>query len=470
MSDAKTKIVATLGPSSDSYDTIRALVEEGLDLVRINMSHGSHQEHLKKIEAVKRLREEGKLIALMLDLKGPKIRCGMFENDGVEFNKGDITRIVKEDVLGNKERFSVSYKNLYNDLNIGDKFTFDDGILVFEVIDKEEDEVIVCRANNQHLLKNRKGLNAPYIKLMNEYLSQKDLDDIEFGCSQPINYLAASFVRRKEDVIEIRELLAKYNRDDIRIIAKIESPEAVENIDEILEVSNAVMIARGDLGVEVELQEVPQIQKELVRKCNIAGKPVIIATHMLESMQTNPRPTRAEVSDVFNAVLDGADAIMLSGESASGKYPVESVRVQNEIAIKAEEILDYERLAREFYDSSNKSQGDAIGMSVATSVLMLNAKLVVIISSSFSAIRKLAKFKFKAPIVAVIDNKEAAINLNGLYYGIEAHYSAKNIADKEDYAIRLAKKRGIKKGENIIFVGVDEESKKANLMKIMQVK
>ena len=470
MNNAKTKIVGTIGPSSDNYQTMKALVEEGLDLIRINMSHGSHQEHLKKIEIAEQLREEGYLVGLMVDLKGPKIRCGMFENDCVEFKKGDITRIVKEEIIGNKDRFTISYKNLYEDLIVGDKFTFDDGVLIFEVIDKEDGDVLVCKAHNDHILKNRKGLNAPYIKLMNEYLSEKDINDIEFACKYPINYIAASFVRRKDDVLLIRKLLAKYNREDIKIVAKVESPEAVENIDDILEVSNAVMIARGDLGVEVELQSVPQIQKELVKKCNVAGKPVIVATHMLESMQTNPRPTRAEVSDVFNAVLDGADAIMLSGESASGKYPVESVRVQNDIAKKAEEILDYEKLANDFYESSNKSQGDAIGISVSKSVLMLDAKLVVVISSSFSAIRKLAKFKFKAPIAAVIDDKDSAINLNGLYYGINAYYNKRKISNKEEYALKLAKKYGIKKGENIIFVGVDEESKKANTMKIMQVK
>ena len=470
MVNAKTKLVATLGPSSSTYQTIKALVDNGLDLARINMSHGSYKEHQEKIEIIEQLRKEGHLLAIMMDLKGPKIRCGSFENDGVDFHKGDITRIVKEDVLGNRERFSISYKELYDDVDVGDKFTFDDGILAFQVIDKEENKVLVCKALNDHFLKNKKGLNAPYIKLMNEYISDVDEKDIEFACSMPINYIAASFVRRKQDVIEIRKLLAKYNRDDIRIVSKIENPEGVENIDEILEVSNAIMVARGDLGVEVELQDVPQIQKELIKKCNIAGKPVIVATHMLESMQNNPRPTRAEVSDVFNAILDGADAIMLSGESASGKYPIESINTQNMIAIKAEEILNYEKLANDFYESSNKSQGDAIGISVSKSILMLDAKLVVIVSSSFSAIRKLAKFKFKVPIVAVINDKDLAIDLNGLYYGIEAYYNARKINDKEDYAVKVAKKHGVKKGESIIFVGVDEDSKKANMMKIIQVK
>ena len=469
MRNAKTKLVATLGPSSDNYEIIKQLVLEGMDLVRINMSHGTHKEHQQKIEIIEKLRQEGYLTAIMLDLKGPKIRCGLFENDGVQFYKDDITRIVKEDVLGTKERFTVSYKDIYNDLSIGDKFTLDDGILCFEVVDKEED-VLVCKSLNDHFLKSRKGLNAPYVKLMNEYISEKDLQDIEFACKQPINYLAASFVRRKEDVMEIRKLLAKYNRDDIRIIAKIESPEAVENIDDILEVSNAIMVARGDLGVEVELQTVPQIQRELVKKCNIAGKPVIIATHMLESMQINPRPTRAEVSDVFNAVLDGADAIMLSGESASGKYPIESVRTQNDIAKKAEEMLDYEKLANDFYESSNKSQGDAIGIGVSKSVLMLDAKLVVIVSSSFSAIRKLAKFKFKAPILAITSDQKSAIDLNGLYYGIQANYVKKSITNIDSYVNNAAKKHGVKKGENIILVGVDSNNNKANMMKIIQVK
>lgn len=467
----KTKVIATIGPSSESYEMIKELADNGLDLVRINMSHGKHSEHLKKIEVVKKLQDEGYMIAILLDLKGPKIRCGSFENDGVQFNKGDITRIVKEEVLGNKQRFTISYKNLYEDVKVGDKFTFDDGILIFRVIDKEENtKSLVCEALNDHYLKNKKGLNAPYIKLMNEYLSDVDIKDIKFACTQPINYVAASFARRKEDVLEIRKLLSSYGRDDIKIVAKIESPEGVENIDDIIEVSNAIMVARGDLGVEVDLEEVPNIQKELIKKCNVAGKPVIVATHMLESMQTNPRPTRAEVSDVFNAILDGADAIMLSGESASGKYPVESVKTQNIIATKAEEVLDYEKLANEFYESSNKSQGDAIGISVSKSVLMLDAKLVVIISNSFSAIRKLAKFKIKAPIAAVVNDKDLAIALNGLYYGIDAIYDAKKINNKETYALKLSKKLGVNKGERIIYVGVDDESNKTNMIKIMQVK
>lgn len=466
----KTKIVATIGPSSDSYDKLKALLDAGLDLARINLSHGTHEEHKRKLDAIDKLREEGYLLGVMMDLKGPKIRCGLFENDAVDFKAGDVVRIVKEDVLGNRERFSVSYKGLYDDLSVGDKFTFDDGLLGFKVIKKEENSTLVCEVLNNYTLKSRKGLNAPYIKLMNEYISEKDEKDIEFLVKENVNFVAASFVRRKEDVIEIRRLLAKHNRDDIRIISKIESPEGVENIDEILEVSNAIMVARGDLGVEVDLTEVPEIQKELIHKCNLAGKPVIVATHMLDSMQTNPRPTRAEVSDVFNAILDGADAVMLSGESATGKYPVESVKTQDMIARKAEEILDYEKFANEFYESSNKSQGDAIGISVAKSALMLDAKLIVMFSNEFSAVRKLSKFKIKAPIVALVNDKNAAQALSGLYYGVNPIYCGKKNVNKEEYALKIAKKQGVKKGENIIFVGVNEENNKADTMKIMQVR
>lgn len=474
MDDCKTKLVATLGPSSSDYETIKELVLAGLDLARINMSHGTYEEHAAKIKIIERLQDEGHLVAIMTDLKGPKIRCGNFENDGVQFNEGDITRIVKEDVLGNKERFTTTYKGLYEDLSIGNVFTFDDGVLSFEVIDKEKDnEAIVCKALNSHYLKNRKGLNAPNIKLMNEYISEVDLRDLEFICSQNVDYIAASFVRRQEDIIELKKVLVEHGREDIKIVSKIESPEGVNNIDEILEVSNAVMVARGDLGVEVALEDVPFIQKQVIKKCNIAGKPVIVATHMLESMQITPRPTRAEVSDVFNAVLDGADAIMLSGESASGKYPVESVKVQARIAKKAEEILDYEKFASEFYESSNKSQGDAIGISVSKSCLMLDAKLVVIVSNSFTAARKLAKFKIKAPVLAVVKDKDLAITLNGLYYGITAIYDEREqdltYEEKEQLALDLAKKMGVKPKETIIFVGSNSKINKSNAMKILQV-
>lgn len=473
MQECKTKLVATLGPSSSDYETIKKLADAGLNLARINMSHGTYDEHSKKIEIIKRLQEEGYLIAILMDLKGPKIRCGLFENDSVLFEEGDITRIVKEDVVGNKERFSVTYKGLYDDLCVGNRFTFDDGMLIFEVVDKEENEVLVCKALNKHVLKSRKGLNAPNIKLMNDYISEVDLKDIEYACKQDVQYIGASFVRRKEDLLNLKKVLIDNGREDLKIISKIESPEGVNNIDEILDVSNAIMVARGDLGVEVDMEDVPILQKQIIKKCNVAGKPVIVATQMLESMQNSPRPTRAEVSDVFNAILDGADAVMLSAESASGLYPVESIKTQAKIAKKAEEILDYEKFASDFYESSNKSQGDAIGISVSKSCLMLDAKLVVIISNSYTAARKLTKFKIKAPILAVVKDKELAVALNGLYYGIKAIYNEREsdmtYEEKESLAIKLAKKYGVKEHETIIFVSSNSKNNKSNAMKILQV-
>lgn len=473
MHKCKTKLVATLGPSSSDYETIKKLADAGLNLARINMSHGTYEEHSKKIEIIKKLQEEGYLIAILMDLKGPKIRCGLFENDGVLFEEGDITRIVKEDVLGNKERFSVTYKGLYEDLCVGNKFTFDDGMLIFEVIDKEENGALVCKALNKHFLKNRKGLNAPNIKLMNDYISEVDLKDIEYACKQDVQYIGASFVRKKEDLLELKKVLIDNGREDLKIISKIESPEGVNNIDEILDASNAIMVARGDLGVEVDMEDVPILQKQIIKKCNVSGKPVIVATQMLESMQNSPRPTRAEVSDVFNAILDGADAVMLSAESASGLYPVESITTQAKIAKKAEEILDYEKFASDFYESSNKSQGDAIGISVSKSCLMLDAKLVVIISNSYTAARKLTKFKIKAPILAVVKDKELAIALNGLYYGIDSIYDEREAdmtyEEKENLAIELAKEYGVKEHETIIFVSSNSKNNKSNAMKILQV-
>jgi pyruvate kinase len=262
--DCKTKLVATLGPSSSDYETIKRFAIEGLDLARINMSHGTYDEHSQKIEIIEKLQNEGYLIAIMTDLKGPKIRCGTFENNGVEFKTGDITRIVKDDVLGNKERFTTTYKGLYDDLSVGDKFTFDDGMLLFEVVNKEtENEVLVCKALNNHFLKSKKGLNAPNVKLLNEYISDADVRDIDYICTKNVNYVAASFVRRKEDLIELKNMLVERGREDIKIVAKIESPEGVNNIDEILEISNAVMVARGDLGVEVALEDVPSFRNKL---------------------------------------------------------------------------------------------------------------------------------------------------------------------------------------------------------------
>lgn len=470
----KTKIIATLGPSTSDYKTLYELAKNGLNLARINFSHGNYKEYKEKLNILKKIyKENNLLVSVMFDLKGPKIRCHKFKDGEAMFYKGDLCKIVMKEVLGTKEIFSVNYDDLYDDLRIDDVFAFDDGFLKFKVVDKLKNKTLLCEALNDHLLKDNKGLNASRIKLSNKYISKQDLEDIEFVCSTNASYLAASYIRNKDDILEIKNILRNHSREDIKIVAKIESPEAVDNIDEIILVSDAVMIARGDLGVEVEIEEVPIIQKEIIKRCNMAGKPVIVATHMLESMQNSPLPTRAEVSDVFNAVLDGADAIMLSGETATGKYPLESFLMQAKIAQKAEEIVDYAALANEFYESSNKSQGDAIGISVSKSVLMLNASFVVIISDSFITASKLAKFKIKVPIIAVVKDIASAQILNGLYYGLYPLINDKAISlsyeDKELIAYKIVKEFGAKKGETIILVTDNSKNNKSNSMKILQV-
>ncbi len=470
----KTKIIATLGPSTSDYKTLYELAKNGLNLARINFSHGNYKEYKEKLNILKKIyKENNLLVSVMFDLKGPKIRCNKFKDGEAMFYKGDLCKIVMKEVLGTKEMFSVNYEGLYDDLRIDDVFALDDGFLKFRVIDKLKSKTLLCEALNDHLLKDNKGLNASRIKLSNKYISKQDLEDIEFVCSTNASYLAASYIRNKDDILEIKNILRNHSRGDIKIVAKIESPEAVDNIDEIILVSDAVMIARGDLGVEVEIEEVPIIQKEIIKRCNIAGKPVIVATHMLESMQNSPLPTRAEVSDVFNAVLDGADAIMLSGETATGKYPLESFLMQAKIAQKAEEIVDYADLANFFYESSNKSQGDAIGISVSKSVLMLNASFVVIISDSFITASKLAKFKIRVPIIAVVKDLVSAQILNGLYYGLYPLINDKAISlsyeDKELIAYKIAKEFVAKKGETIILVTDNSKNNKSNSMKILQV-
>ncbi len=473
MEQRKTKIIATIGPSSDSYEMLLSLAKSGLDVARINFSHGSHEEHLAKLENIERIyKEHNIIVSVMCDLKGPKIRTHNFEDGFIEFNKGDITRITMDRVLGNKEMFSVTYSGLYDDLIIGDKFSFDDGKLSFIVIDKEDNNILVCEALNDHYLKSNKGLNAPYVKLNNEYISKADEKDIAFLVKQNISYVAASFVRRKEDLLKLRELLDNHGRKDIKIVSKVESPEALDNIDEIIENSNAIMVARGDLGVEVEPEEVPLLQKLIINKCNIAGKPVIVATHMLESMQYSLSPTRAEVSDVANAILDGSDAVMLSAETATGKYPLESFLMQSRIAKKVENMLDYEKLASQFFEYSNKSQGDAIGIAVSTACLILDVKLVVMVANSLVAARKLAKFKIKSPIIVLINDKFEAQTLNGLYYGIKPLLSNTNLnyEEKEKIALKVARENGIKEGENIILVTDNEDIGKSDSMKVLQVR
>ena len=332
----KTKVVCTIGPASDTYEKCKELYNAGMNVMRINFSHGSYEEHGKKLEIARELWEkDGILIPVMLDTKGPEIRTHLFEGGCAPINTDDIIRISMKEVLGNNHKFSVTFPNLINDVKIGDRIRLDDGNLTLLItdIDKENNE-IVTKALNHHVIKDRRGVNCPDTVISMPYISEKDRNDIIWGCKNEISLIAASFVRTPDDVKEIRKILIENNRPDIKIISKIENPGAVKLIDEIIEVSDGIMVARGDLGVEVPAEDVPVIQRNIILKCRRAGKPVITATQMLDSMKTNPNPTRAEVSDVATAVTEGSDAVMLSAESASGEYPVLAASMQAKIASK----------------------------------------------------------------------------------------------------------------------------------------
>ena len=333
----KTRIVCTIGPASEDEKMLRKLILAGMNVMRLNFSHGDFEEHGGRIKTARKLGKElSKNIAILLDTKGPEIRTGNFVGGQTEFKKGQVSVITTEDIEGTSDRFTITYKELYKDVKPGGFILVNDGQVEL-LVDHVEGEDIVCVCANDGIVKNKRGINVPGIKLGFDYLSEKDIADITFGCEQGVNFIAASFVRRAQDVLDVKKLLIENGHPEIQIIAKIENSEGVENMDEILKVADGIMVARGDLGVEVPAEDVPLIQKEIIKKCRAVGKVVITATQMLDSMQENPRPTRAEVSDVANAIFDGTDAIMLSGESAQGKYPEEAVMTMTKIALKTEE-------------------------------------------------------------------------------------------------------------------------------------
>jgi len=341
----KTKIVCTIGPASDSPEMLKKLIEAGMNVARLNFSHGDFETHGNSIRNIRQAAGElGKTVAILLDTKGPEIRLGKLATEPVELERGQTVILTTEDVLGTRERIPVSHKGLPEDVDVGSTILIDDGLIALTVLDIQGTE-IHCRVENSGPIKSNKGLNVPGVAVSLPGITEKDAADIVFGIRQGVDFIAASFVRRASDVLEIRELLERHGASHIQIIAKIENQQGLENLDEILEVSDGLMVARGDLGVEIPVEEVPLVQKRIIEKCNQAGKPVITATQMLDSMQRNPRPTRAEASDVANAIFDGTDAIMLSGETAAGKYPVESVLMMSRIAERAEAALRYRKFS-----------------------------------------------------------------------------------------------------------------------------
>ncbi|AMA73971.1 pyruvate kinase [Aneurinibacillus sp. XH2] len=465
----KTKIVCTIGPASESIETLKALMEAGMNVARLNFSHGTHEEHGARIAAVRKAASEvGKNVAILLDTKGPEIRTGVLESPSVELIEGETVVLTTEEIKGNEKRVSVTYAGLPNDVHPGCTILIDDGLIELTV-EKVEGTEIYCRIRNGGTLKDRKGVNVPGVQIRLPGITEKDAKDIEFGIEQGIDIIAASFVRKPEDVLEIREILERHNAD-IQIISKIENHEGVKNAVDILAVSDGLMVARGDLGVEIPAEEVPLVQKELIRRCNEAGKPVITATQMLDSMQRNPRPTRAEASDVANAIFDGSDAIMLSGETAAGKYPIEAVKTMNRIAERTEAALAYREILHTHSSAKQMHIPDALSQAVANVAFDLDAAAIITATESGHTARMVSKFRPKAPIIAVTPHEHVCRKL-ALVWGVIPLYSEPTESTDEmlDISVRTAVRSGIvKRGDLVVITaGVPvRESGTTNLLKV----
>lgn len=405
----KTKIVCTIGPASESPEKLKQLMETGMNVTRLNFSHGDHEEHLERIDNIKKIRKQlGMHVAIMLDTKGPEIRIGKFKDKMiVNLSQGDKFTFTTRDIMGDQSIVSVSYKNLPKDLSVGSRILVDDGLVEF-VVEEIDGTEIHTRVVNYGAIKDRKGLNAPSIQINLPALTEKDMGDIKFGVENGVDFIAASFIRKADDVLAIREVLEDCGGEDVHIISKIESEEGVDNLDEIIEVSDGIMVARGDLGVEIENSKVPLVQKEIIRKCNLAGKPVITATQMLDSMTINPRPTRAEVNDVANAILDGSDAVMLSGETAAGKYPVESVQTMVNIALDMEESIDFKRANSKRTELVEDDPTNAISNSVTRIASQLHADAIVAATSSGATARAISKFRPENTLVVTTPSDKVA--------------------------------------------------------------
>lgn len=405
----KTKIVCTIGPASESEEMIEKLINAGMNVARLNFSHGSHEEHKGRIDTIRKVAKRlDKIVAILLDTKGPEIRTHNMKDGIIELERGNEVIVSMNEVEGTPEKFSVTYENLINDVQVGSYILLDDGLIELQVkdIDHAKKEV-KCDILNSGELKNKKGVNLPGVRVSLPGITEKDAEDIRFGIKENVDFIAASFVRRPSDVLEIREILEE-QKANISVFPKIENQEGIDNIEEILEVSDGLMVARGDMGVEIPPEKVPMVQKDLIRQCNKLGKPVITATQMLDSMQRNPRATRAEASDVANAIYDGTDAVMLSGETAAGLYPEEAVKTMRNIAVSAEAAQDYKKLLSDRTKLVETSLVNAIGISVAHTALNLNVKAIVAATESGSTARTISKYRPHSDIIAVTPSEKTA--------------------------------------------------------------
>lgn len=450
----KTKIVCTMGPAVNDRAIIKQLAETGMDIARFNFSHGSHEEHKGRMDMIKSIREEiGRPIAILLDTKGPEIRTGVLKGGNkVTLEEGQLFTLTTEEIEGDEKKVSITYDGLPEDVEIGKHILIDDGLIELEVKNVVGGDII-CQVLNGGELGQRKGVNVPNVPVRLPALTEKDKEDIRFGVEQGVDFIAASFVRSAEGVLAIKALLKECKAPYIPIIAKIENGEGIKNIDEILHCADGIMVARGDLGVEIPAQELPYIQKWLIQKCNDAYKPVITATQMLDSMMRNPRPTRAEVTDVANAVYDGTDAVMLSGETANGKYPVEALSMMVEIVKNAEDHLDYDAILNKVKLHRKKSISSAICYSSVTTSIHLNAKCILTPTASGSTARVMSKFKPKSMIVGVTPNEDALRRMQ-IFRGVYPLKSIPYSTTEEicDEAIELAKVKGLVESGDVVVV------------------
>lgn len=462
----RTKIICTLGPATDNETVMRALIKEGMNVARFNFSHGSHEEQMGRLKMLRRLRTElKKPVAALLDTKGPEIRLAEFETGKTELKTGQRFTLTTDDISGTDERVSITYKNLPDDVKPGDNILIDDGLIGFEVVQIKPVATpknkgvnardIVCRVLNDGVISNRKGVNVPNVDLTMPFISEKDYEDICFAVENDYDYIAASFVRTAKDVMEIRKILAEKGGEDIKIISKIENMQGVRNIDEIIRVSDGIMVARGDMGVEIPLEEVPVMQKMIIKKVCEAGKIVITATQMLDSMMKHPRPTRAEATDVANAIYDGTSAIMLSGETAAGLYPIEAVKTMARIATRTECDINYLQRFRQRKAMCNPDVTNAISHATCTMAGDLSAAAIVTVTKSGRTARMISKYRPGCPVIGECLTEKVCRQLS-LEWGVEPIMinEEKNADKLFEKAVDVAEKAGfVSKGDIVVLTG-----------------
>ncbi|MCI8544791.1 MAG: pyruvate kinase [Bacilli bacterium] len=469
----KTKIIATIGPASSDETTLKSLITDGMDVVRLNLTHADYDFCTDVIDKIHKLNEELKTnVSIMLDTEGPNVRVGKFVGGKAFLAKGDYIRIYMEDLVGDSTKFSVNYKGLLNDVKYNSILKLDDGMIELEVVEKGTN-YLLCEVLKEGVIEDNKGLNAPGIKLSMPFLSSKDKNDILYANQMKVDFLALSFVSSAEDVLSVNDILIDLNNDHIGIIAKIENERAVEEIDDIIKVSDGIMIARGDLGVEVPMERVPGIQKSIISKCHNMGKVSIVATELLATMETNTRPTRAEVSDVANAVLDGADAVMLSGETTVGKFPIETLSIMEKIIESAEEDINYLELLDKAMRTEKQDITGMIAYSVAECADRLKCKAIIAPTISGYTARKMSRFRPSCPIIAVSPDMNTVKSLN-LHFGVTPVL----IEDLSSFDKIIKRSKEITKslmdtteGDKIIVTGgyPFKEVKHTNFMKIEEL-